>query len=135
MKVCGRKWGGLGACFVKPPVVVCGVLGGLVEGGADLLDVGSVDADGFVELFAGDVELVGPVSDVGGHLWVDLFGVVRRLDVRALVTVVVWVDGVVVDGLGAGDDGVFGIGDVLDGAIAVVVDVGHLVPLSSVYRN
>ena len=29
------------------------------------------------------------------------------------------------DGLGGGEDGVFGVGDVLDGAVAVVVDVGH----------
>ena len=50
-----------------------------MEGGADLFDVGSVDADGFVELFAGDVELVGPVGDVGCHFGIDLFGVVRAL--------------------------------------------------------
>jgi hypothetical protein len=48
----------------------------VVEGGADLFDVGAVDADGFVELVAGDAELFGPIVDVGGHLGVDLFGVV-----------------------------------------------------------
>jgi hypothetical protein len=46
------------------------------EGGADLFDVGAVDADGFVELRAGDAKLFRPVGDVGGHLGIDLFGVV-----------------------------------------------------------
>jgi hypothetical protein len=50
-------------------------LAGFVEGGTDLFDVGAVDADGFVELVAGDVELFGPVMDVGRHLGVDLFRV------------------------------------------------------------
>jgi len=51
------------------------------------------------------------------------------------VAVVIGVDGVVVDGLGRGDDGVFGVGDVLDGAVAVVVYVGHgCVPLSRAVR-
>jgi hypothetical protein len=50
-----------------------------VEGGADLFDVGAVGADGLVELVAGDAELFGPISDVGGHLGVDFFGVVRAL--------------------------------------------------------
>jgi hypothetical protein len=53
----------------------------VVEGGADLFDVGAVDADGFVELLAGDAELLGPVVDVGGQLGVDLFGVVGSLGV------------------------------------------------------
>jgi hypothetical protein len=48
----------------------------VVEGGADFFYVGAVDSDGFVELLAGDAELFGPVGDVGGHLGVDLFGVV-----------------------------------------------------------
>jgi hypothetical protein len=48
----------------------------VVEGSADFFYVGAVDADGFVELLAGDAELFGPVGDVGGHLGVDLFGVV-----------------------------------------------------------
>ena len=47
-----------------------------VEGGADLVDLGAVDADGFVEDLGGDVELVGPIGHVGGDLGVDLFGVV-----------------------------------------------------------
>ena len=59
-------------------------LAGLVaaEGGADFFDVGAVGADGCVELVAGDAELFGPVGDVGGHFGVDLFGVVRALDVN-----------------------------------------------------
>jgi hypothetical protein len=40
--------------------------GGVVgEGGADLVDVGAVDANGLVEDLAGDVELFRPVGDVG----------------------------------------------------------------------
>jgi len=50
-----------------------------VEGGADLVDMGAVAADGLMQLVAGDVELVGPVGDVGGHLGVDLFRIVRAL--------------------------------------------------------
>jgi hypothetical protein len=53
----------------------------VLEGGADFFDVGAVSADGFVELVAGDVELFGPVGDVGGHFGVDLFGIVRALGV------------------------------------------------------
>jgi hypothetical protein len=52
-----------------------------MEGGPDLIDVGAVGADGFVEPIAGHAELLGPVGDVGGHLGVDLFGVVRTFDV------------------------------------------------------
>jgi hypothetical protein len=48
-----------------------------VKGSADFIRVGSVGADRFVELIAGDTELFGPVGDVGGHLRIDLFGVVR----------------------------------------------------------
>jgi hypothetical protein len=48
-----------------------------VKGGADFIRVGSVGADRFVELVAGDTELSGPVGDVGGHLRIDFFGVVR----------------------------------------------------------
>jgi len=36
---------------------------------------------------------------------------------------------VVVDGLGGGEDGVLGVGDALDRAVAVVVHVGHGVGL------
>jgi len=46
-----------------------------VKGGADLFNVGSMAAYGFVELVAGDAKLFGPVDDVGGHLGVDLFGI------------------------------------------------------------
>jgi len=52
-----------------------------VKGGTDLFDVGSMAADGFVELVAGDAKLFGPEGDVRGHLGVDLFGIVRTLDV------------------------------------------------------
>jgi hypothetical protein len=52
-----------------------------VEGCAYFFDVGSVGADGFVKLVAGDAELFGPVGNVGGHLGVDLFGVVRTFGV------------------------------------------------------
>jgi len=47
-----------------------------VKGGAELFNVSSMAADGFVELVAGDTKLFRPVDDVGGHLWVDLFGIV-----------------------------------------------------------
>ena len=43
-----------------------------LQGGADLDHVGAVGADGLVEEFAGDVELLGPVGDIGGDLGVDL---------------------------------------------------------------
>jgi hypothetical protein len=48
----------------------------MVQAGAYLFDVRAVDADGFVEFGTGDAKLFGPVGDVGGHLGVDLFGVV-----------------------------------------------------------
>jgi len=51
------------------------------KGGADLFNVGSMAADGFVELVAGDAKLFGPVGDVGGHLGVDLFEIVWALSV------------------------------------------------------
>jgi hypothetical protein len=53
-------------------------LAGLVvsERGANLLDVSAVDADGLVQLRAGDAELFRPVGDVRGHLRIDLFRVV-----------------------------------------------------------
>lgn len=47
-----------------------------MEGGADFFDVGSMRADGFVELIAGDAELLRPVGDVRRHLGVDVFAVV-----------------------------------------------------------
>jgi hypothetical protein len=53
----------------------------VVEGGADLLDVSAVGADGLVELVAGDAELAGPVVDVGGYFGVDLFRIVGALGV------------------------------------------------------
>jgi len=50
-----------------------------VEGGANLVDMGTVTADEFVELIAGDAELFGPVGDVGRHFGVDFLRVVRAL--------------------------------------------------------
>jgi hypothetical protein len=68
--------------------------GGVVsEGGADLVDVGAVDADGLVEGLAGDVELFGPVGDVGGDFGVDLFGIAGAFGV-------VFVEGVELVGFG-----------------------------------
>jgi hypothetical protein len=66
----------------------------VVEGGADLVDVGAVAADELVELVAGDAKLFGPVGDVGGHFRVNLFGVVRALG-----------DAVFVEGVGFGTFG------------------------------
>jgi hypothetical protein len=51
-----------------------------VKGGADFFHVGSVRADRFVELVAGDTELLGPIGDVGGHLGIDFFQIVRSFD-------------------------------------------------------
>jgi hypothetical protein len=70
------------------------------QGVADLVDVGAVDANGLVEHLAGDVELFGPVGDVGGDLGVDLFGVARAFGV-------VLVCGVGLAGLGLLDFFVF----------------------------
>jgi hypothetical protein len=57
------------------PFVTSFCLTGLVvmKGGADLFHVGSMRADRFMELGAGDTELLGPIGDVGGHLGIDLF--------------------------------------------------------------
>ena len=45
------------------------------ERGAKGGDVDAVGADGLVEEVAGDVELLGPVGDVGGDFGLDLVGV------------------------------------------------------------
>jgi hypothetical protein len=50
-----------------------------VKGGADFVDVGTVGANGLMELVAGDAEFLGPVGDIGAHLGVDFLGVVRSL--------------------------------------------------------
>jgi len=106
------------------PVMRPGVQPSLrVERGADLVDVGAVGADGLMERLASHLELRRPVGDVGRHLGVDLFGVMGALDVGAFVPVEVGVDEVVVDGLGGGEDGVLGVGDALDRAVAVVIHV------------
>jgi hypothetical protein len=64
------------ALFLRQRLLLVGV-----EGGADLVDVGAVGADGLVKLVAGGVELFGPVGDVRGHLGVDDLGVVRSYGV------------------------------------------------------
>ena len=46
--------------------------GGAGESGFDFGDMVAVDADGFVEGFAGDAPLLGPVMDVRGEFGVDL---------------------------------------------------------------
>ena len=60
---------------IEPGENLTGFVG--VKGGADFFHVGSVRADRFVELVAGDTKLLGPIGDVGGHLGIDLFQVVR----------------------------------------------------------
>ncbi len=52
-----------------------------MQGGADLVDVDAVSADGLVESVAGDAELFGPVGDIGGQLGVDDLRVVRTFGV------------------------------------------------------
>jgi hypothetical protein len=54
---------------------------GRVKRGAHFFDVGSVAMDCFMELIAGNAELFGPISDVGSHLGVDDFRVVRTFRV------------------------------------------------------
>lgn len=54
--------------------VLAGVVGVRGEGGFDLGDAGSMDADGFVESFPGDAELLAPVVDIACDLRVDLVG-------------------------------------------------------------
>jgi hypothetical protein len=48
-----------------------------VKGCTDFADVCAMNADSLVKLFAGDAKGVRPVSDVRGHLGVDLLGVGR----------------------------------------------------------
>ena len=80
------------------------------KGGAEGGDVDAVGADGLVEEVVGDVELFGPVGNVGGDFGFDLVGVHG--------------DFVAVLGFGVGDG--FGGGD----------HVGHaVVPLFQVLRG
>jgi hypothetical protein len=66
-------------------------------GGANLIDVGAVTADEFVELVACDAELLGPIGDIGRHFRVDLLGVVRALGGVVFLECVGFVDlGIVV---------------------------------------
>lgn len=52
-----------------------------MESDPDLFDVGSVGANSFVKLVTGDAELLAPIGNIGGHLGIDLFGVVRTFGV------------------------------------------------------
>jgi hypothetical protein len=52
-----------------------------VKGGTHLFDMGSVTADRFMQLIAGDAEFFGPIGDVRRHLGVDDAGVVRTFGV------------------------------------------------------
>jgi hypothetical protein len=91
-------------------------------------DVGAVGVDELVQTLSGRVEFGSPVGDVGGHLRVHVRiggAIVRRFDVRALVAIEVGVDDRVIDGFGGGENRACGVGDVLYGAVAVVVDVRH----------
>jgi hypothetical protein len=67
---------------------------GRVKGGAHFFDVGSVATERFMELIAGNAELLGPISDVRSHLGVDDFRIVRPFRV-------VFVESVSRVGLGA----------------------------------
>ena len=93
----------------------------LGEGGAEGGDVDAVGADGLVEEFGGDVELLGPVGYVGSNFGLDLVGVHGDL-------VAVLGFGVL-DGGGGGDDG-FGLGRGVGVGRVVRILVGHVVPLS-----
>jgi hypothetical protein len=46
-----------------------------VKGCTDFADVCAVNADSLVKLFAGDAERLRPVSNIRGHVGVDLVGV------------------------------------------------------------
>jgi hypothetical protein len=71
-------WSGVPECFFAESSQIAHLPGFVgVKGGADFFHVGSVRADRFVELVAGDTKLFGPIGDVGGHLGIDLFQVVR----------------------------------------------------------
>jgi hypothetical protein len=72
-----------------------------MKGGSDFIDVSAVGADALVKLVAGDAELFRPVGDVGGHLGIDLFGVMRTFGVLFVASVgFVGFGGVVVLGHG-----------------------------------
>ncbi len=79
----GYKTSSLNECHGAEIAVHAKPLGRLVrvKCGANFLNVGSVGADSVVELIAGNAELFGPVGNVGSHLWVNLFGVVRAFGV------------------------------------------------------
>jgi len=52
-----------------------------VQGRTDFFHMGAVRADDFMELVAGDAELFGPISDVGGHFGIDFLRVVGAFGV------------------------------------------------------
>ncbi|AXC14802.1 hypothetical protein ACPOL_5554 [Acidisarcina polymorpha] len=52
-----------------------------MQSGPYFLYMGTVTANRFVELITGYAKFRGPVGDVGCHLWVYLFRIMRTLDV------------------------------------------------------
>jgi hypothetical protein len=50
-----------------------------MEGYPDFLYMGTVTANGFVELIPSDAELVGPVGNIRCHFWIDLFRIMWTL--------------------------------------------------------
>jgi hypothetical protein len=77
-----RDWMARGSVprqFDRTPATSHGFVG--AKSGADLVDMGTVGANALVKLIAGYAELFRPISDVGGHLGIDFFGVVRAFEV------------------------------------------------------
>jgi hypothetical protein len=62
-----------------------GLAGFVLEGGADLFDVGAVGADGFVALVSCDAKFLGPVGDVGCHFGIDSGYCCRLTELYCLV--------------------------------------------------
>jgi hypothetical protein len=52
-----------------------------MESSPDLLNMSSMTADCLMKLIACNAKLLGPVGDVGCHLGIDLFGIMRALGV------------------------------------------------------
>ena len=56
---------------------LAGLLG--VERRTDLVHMRAVATNDLVEFIPADPKLFGPMGDIGGHFWIDLFWVVRSL--------------------------------------------------------